>query len=99
MIEPLTVPIGANGGPGRPDLYRAAGQLEGAFLAEMLKPMGTGQVPDALGGGSGEQQFASFLVDEYARLIVASGGIGLSESIIASLIASGQSMIPNEERL
>jgi Rod binding domain-containing protein len=99
MIAPLIVPIGAPGGQGRPDLERAAGHLEAAFLAEMLKPMGAIQAPETLGGGAGEQQFASFLVDEYARLIVASGGIGLSESIIRSLIASGQSLSPNDDRL
>jgi Rod binding domain-containing protein len=66
-------------------LYRAAQELEATFLAEMLKSAGLGKVPDAFGGGAGEDQFASFLRTEQARAMARSGGIGLAESLFRSL--------------
>lgn len=62
-----------------------ARDLEASFLAEMLKSAGMGKARDALGGGPGEDPFASFLVREYADATVRAGGIGLSESIYRSL--------------
>ena len=59
--------------------------LEASFLAEMLKSAGFGETPDAFGGGEGEDQFASFLVQEQAKKIVAAGGIGLAEQIFNTL--------------
>lgn len=67
-------------------LMTLANQLESRFLAEMLKTAGLGQTSDALGGGAGEDQFSSFLVQEYADATVARGGIGLSEAIYRSLM-------------
>jgi Rod binding domain-containing protein len=67
-------------------LRRAAEDLEAAFLAEMLKPMGAGATPAAFGGGTGEAQFSSFLVQEEARAMAASGGIGLAESIFQAML-------------
>jgi flagellar protein FlgJ len=66
-------------------LREAAEQLEASFLAEMLKAAGLGTAPDSFGGGAGEDQFASFLVQEHAKAMVQAGGIGLSESIYEAL--------------
>ena len=66
-------------------LRAAAQELEASFLAEMLKAAGLGEARSAFGGGAGEDQFASFLVQEYARGIARSGGIGLTESIFEAL--------------
>lgn len=66
-------------------LRKAADAFEAAFLAEMLTAAGLGKTPDAFGGGSGEDQFASFLVAEQAKAMVAAGGIGLSESVFQAL--------------
>lgn len=66
-------------------LRTAAQELEAGFLAEMLKHSGLGQTPSALGGGAGEDQFASFLLHEQATAIVKAGGIGLAQSIFESL--------------
>lgn len=68
-------------------LMTLANQFESRFLAEMLKTAGLGQTSDAFGGGAGEDQFSSFLVQEYADATVAAGGIGLSEAIYRSLVA------------
>lgn len=73
---------------GRDDVLRAkAAQLETAFLAEMLSFSGLGEVSESFGGGAGETQFASFLRQEQARLLVDQGGIGLAGLIFESLMA------------
>jgi Rod binding domain-containing protein len=66
-------------------LMEAAQNLEASFLAEMLKAAGLGQSSESFGGGAGEDQFASFLVQEQAMQMVKAGGIGLSESIYETL--------------
>jgi Rod binding domain-containing protein len=66
-------------------LRQAAEKLEAGFLAEMLKSAGLGQTSDSFGGGAGEDQFASFLVQEQALQMVRAGGIGLAESLFHSL--------------
>lgn len=67
------------------ELWQAAQALESSFLSEMLKTAGVGKPPEALGGGAGEGQFASFLVDEQAKAMVAAGGIGLADVIFEAL--------------
>lgn len=65
-------------------LREAATALEAGFLKEMLQAAGLGRVP-GLGGGPGEEQFASFLLDAQARRIAEAGGIGLAGSIVAAM--------------
>jgi flagellar protein FlgJ len=79
----ITAPIPAP--PANEPLRRAADQLEVRFLAEMLKSAGLGQVSSTFGGGMGEEQFTSFLLEEYAGSIVAAGGIGLSELVFNAM--------------
>ncbi|MEV8465972.1 rod-binding protein [Fluviibacterium sp. DFM31] len=66
-------------------LHKAAQQLEAQFLAEMLKSTSAGTDESAFGGGSGEEQFQSFLHQAQADRMVAGGGIGLAESIFTAL--------------
>lgn len=66
-------------------LRAAAGKLEAAFLAEMLKAARFGETPTAFGGGIGEDQFASLLRDAQAEEWVRAGGIGLAEQLFTSL--------------
>ncbi|MFC3612200.1 rod-binding protein [Lutimaribacter marinistellae] len=73
--------------PDRAAQLRAAAQeLEAGFLAEMLKAAGLGKSRGPFGGGSGEEQFASFLVREQAQQIARSGGIGLAETLFTALM-------------
>ena len=67
------------------DLQKLATEFEAVFLAEMLKSAGLGKPPTGFGGGTGEDQFTSFLVAEQARAIAQKGGIGLAEHIFKSL--------------
>ena len=71
--------------PSHSRLRESAVELEGAFIAEMLKHVKLGQTPDEFGGGAGEDQFGSFLRFEQARQMAAAGGIGLAEAIFDAL--------------
>ena len=70
----------------RDQIMSKAEELEASFLAEMLAHSGLGEGHGAFGGGQGEEQFASFLRQEQARLIVQSGGLGLAELIFNSMV-------------
>lgn len=75
--------------PSTEALRQVSRDLEAAFLSVMLRETGAGAPRDAMGGGIGEEQFASFLTDIYARKISQVGGIGLAESIFRALARSG----------
>lgn len=86
QISPLPTPL-------RPESTRSteavlrdkARALEAAFLAEMLSHAGLGAGEGAFDGGIGEQQFASFLRQEQAALLVERGGIGLAEQLFRAM--------------
>lgn len=87
MIDTLptqsaTKPIAVNQDTALRDVAK---ELEATFLAEMLKSAGFGQTRESYGGGSGEDQFSSFLVLEQAKAMVDAGGIGLAESLFHAL--------------
>lgn len=67
-------------------LMAKARDLEAAFLSEMLSYSGLGAAEEAFGGSKDESQFASFLRQEQARLIVQDGGLGLAEMIFRAMI-------------
>lgn len=60
-------------------------QFEASFLAEMLKSAGLHSSPSLFGGGSGEDQFSSFLIQEQAIQIARAGGVGLAEAIFTAI--------------
>ena len=66
-------------------LQKAAQQLEATFLAEMLESAGLGAARGGFGGGAGEAQFASFLVQAQAEAMAEAGGIGLAETLFNAL--------------
>lgn len=66
---------------------RVAEEFEAAFLTEMLKASGLGKPLEGFsGGGPGEAQFTSFMVEGYAKAIRDAGGLGLSETIFRALV-------------
>jgi len=73
--------------PKESKLRDAAISLEASFLAEMLKAAGLGEMRGSFGGGAGEEQFTSFLVQEQALQMAQAGGIGLAETIFHALKA------------
>lgn len=79
--------------PGQPDnpLYNPrmraeAERFEAAFLAEMLRHSGFGQMPESFNGGPGEAAFAGTLVQEYANRIAATGTLGIADRIYQTLV-------------
>jgi Rod binding domain-containing protein len=89
-----TIPLSPLPGTLRPDLAARdtalrvkAQELESVFLAEMLRHAGAVKPPDSFSGGSGEDQFASFLRQAQAEAIVRKGGLGLAEALFESLKA------------
>lgn len=62
-------------------------EFEQMFLAQMLTPMFDALPTDgAFGGGAGERLFRSFQVDEYAKAITRSGGVGIADSVARHII-------------
>lgn len=84
LITPGPAP---NSAKSHDDLLMAkAKELEAAFLSEMLGHAGMdADAEGAFGGGLGEAQFASFLRQEQARMMVEKGGIGLSEALFRAM--------------
>lgn len=73
--------------PSRHDqLMAKARELEATFLSEMLAHSGLDEMQGDFGGGQGEAQFASFLRQEQARLIVKGGGMGLAQMIFNAMV-------------
>ncbi len=88
-MTPTTLPAAITAKPGfdirDSPLRQAATELEAAFLTEMLKSAGFGKSRTTMGGGAGEDQYASLLVRAQAEQIARSGGIGLAESLFNAL--------------
>ena len=85
IVAPTAPPIQPAPSARETALPDAAKELETSFLAEMLKSAGLGKTSESFGGGAGEDQFSSFLVQEQARAMVDAGGIGLSEAFFNAL--------------
>ena len=66
-------------------LKSAATELEASFLFEMLKAAGLGKTRSEFGGGAGEDQFSSLLLQTQASQMAHSGGLGLAEAIYENL--------------
>lgn len=66
----------------------AAEEFEAVFLNTMLQNMFTGlQEGGTWGNGHGSDAWQGLLIDEYARTIAESGGIGLADSVERELLA------------
>lgn len=73
-------------GPAETAMREAALALETQFLKEMLTAAGLGESRGDFGGGAGEAQFSSFLVEAQAEQMARAGGIGLSQAIFELLV-------------
>lgn len=85
MIQNLSAALPHSPEVSPSSMMTKAQQLEAAFLAEMLSQSGHIESSGPFGGGAGEAQFASFLRQEHARMIVEKGGLGLAELIFRSM--------------
>ena len=71
------------GGKTRPDQALQIGQkFEAMYLSEMLQPMFAGIKTDGIfGGGHGEEMFRSLQIDEFAKAITKTGGVGIAAAV------------------
>jgi peptidoglycan hydrolase FlgJ len=67
---------------------KVGAEFEQMFIAQMLQPIFDAMPTDGpFGGGGGERMFRSFQVDEYAKSITRSGGIGIADAVARHIIA------------
>jgi len=70
--------------------WKAAQDFESMAINEMLQPMfSSGQSEDGgfFGGGVGEKQFRPMLVNEIAKNVEHTGGLGLAQAIYKQMVA------------
>ena len=68
-------------------VHKAAQNFEAVFLSQMLGHMFSGiEVDKTFGGGAGEEQFRSVLIDEYGKALAKRGGIGIAPAIESQLL-------------
>lgn len=97
QLQPLALPSagiapqagtvnGASTVPAR--IQKAAADFTAVALNEMLAPMfdtldATG---GEFGGGAGEAAFRPLLINEFAKSLAASGGLGLTEAVASAML-------------
>ena len=69
----------------------AAQEFESVFLSKMLEGMSTGLSGSVLSGGQAEETWRSFMNDEYGKLISKSGGIGVADSVMKTMLQAQES--------
>ena len=74
--------------PVAPDATREiAEEFEAVFLSELLAPVFERLETDQIGGGgAGERAFRPLLVQEYAKAIAKSGGVGVADMVARELL-------------
>ncbi len=84
-------------------LDEAAEEFEAVFLAQMLQHMFAGVETDELfGGGQAEDVYRSMMLDEYAKLMARTGGIGVADHVKREMlrlqeIEGGEVILPPQE--
>lgn len=67
---------------------KVGAEFEQMFIAQMLQPIFDALPTDGMfGGGAGERMFRSFQVDEYAKAITRTGGIGIADAVARHIIS------------
>ena len=66
----------------------AARDFEAFFLSQMLQPMFKDlSTEPPFGGGHAEQVWRSLLVDEYGKMMAASGRTGIADAVLRTMLA------------
>lgn len=67
---------------------KAAQDFEAVYISQMLTHMWSGIETDGMfGGGHAEDIYRSLLIDEYGKVIAKQGGLGLTDSVRAEMMA------------
>lgn len=78
-------------------IRKAAQEFEALVLTELLAPVFEPLDTEGVGGGgAGERMFRPMLVQHYAQLVAASGGVGFADAVTQELMAL-QSAAPSPE--
>ncbi len=77
-------------------MRKSARDFEAMALGALLQPMfaGTGNGSTFGTGGKGEAAWAPMLVNEYARITAASGGLGIGDMVLRHMIAAQERLHP-----
>ena len=66
---------------------KAAQEFEAEFLSQMLESMFKGIKTDGpFGGGHAEEMMRSFMLQEYGKVMSASGGVGIADAVKRELL-------------
>jgi Rod binding domain-containing protein len=69
------------------EIDQKAKEFESVFLAEMFRPITDNlSAPEPFSGGFGEKMVQGLLLDEYAKAISDTGGIGIARHVKAEMI-------------
>lgn len=69
------------------EIRKVAEEFEANFLFELLGPIFDTLETDGLGGGgAGERAFRPMLVQEYARQLARTGGVGVADAVARELM-------------
>jgi len=87
VLKPLPKAAAAAAGMDLKKIEKTAKEFEASFLSVMINQMFAGVETSApFGGGQGEQAFRSFLNEAFAKSMVQSGGVGVSDQIARELL-------------
>lgn len=68
-------------------MEKAAEDFEAFFLSQMMEQMFQGVSTDGMfGGGHAEKVYRSMLVNEYGKHIAQSGGVGVADHVLDTMI-------------
>lgn len=74
-------------GEGHSKARAIAEDFEAVFLSTMLSQMFAGiKSPEPFGGGHAEETYRGMMVEEYAKAITDSGGVGIADAVHRQLI-------------
>lgn len=80
------------------NLKKVGQDFEAQFLSQMIGHMFSGVKSDGLfGGGQAEEMFKSLLTDEYGKSIAKSGGIGVADQVVRSVLLQFQEASQNDQ--
>ncbi len=70
----------------------AVRDFEAFFISQMFEQMyATVPVNETFGGGNAERIFRSMMIDEYGKMTAKSGGIGLTDQVMAQILRQQES--------
>lgn len=98
FISNVSMPSNIPHIPENEEFYKtkeAVQDFEAYFITQSFEQMyNTVPVNETFGGGNGEKIFRSMLLAEYGKMTAQNGGIGITDTILAQMIASQKISAP-----